>query len=508
MKAFRIIPDLSKYSKYTTEYVYNRYSALSSDDKEKDLEEAAALIKELLDGTKKNTQTFVNILKNTLPKIEHKWTGSAIWVRPYFQKGWDFKLEPIDDFEVFVGKDLKDAPSFVVFNMGQFIDDILDAGDRDFFTDATVENDYFLLVNVLSDPNVFDFEDRELVLYTARPKTDRSIYDYASEIPTNIFLTSNPDDVEGLAKDLGDRDIYKVKIKQKYLTKTLDRGRTKHYQVVNPVNKKAPVTWIERLTESHLVESQQENPYSQFKAFIHVKSDQVSNAEENKFRKKKGKLGVGYYFSGKDVKGFASFDIKPIQVKIELSKPLITTTTNTKIIKAKLSKKNYDGVVVVDPYTSNVRFGIVFSEQNIKYVRNRSNINESFESLPSKGWITNKGEVITLVDHIEAGKGVVPALNDGWLRFVLTKNADSTISIGLEIDPTASITTDAITSFKRFAKEIDEKYFVDSIIIEYGSRGINPNPKHANFFHENGSPIKGAVSWLVRRQRNADKQEI
>ncbi len=111
------------------------------------------------------------------------------------------------------------------------IDDVLEGGDEDFFTSNEIQSDYFNLIEKLKNPN--GIKEKILTLYTARPKKDRKIYLDATTLPLNIFLVNNADHAEGLSHDLGNneiRDIWKVRVSNKYLTQTLD-GKIKYYQV-------------------------------------------------------------------------------------------------------------------------------------------------------------------------------------------------------------------------------------------------------------------------------------
>jgi len=108
------------------------------------------------------------------------------------------------------------------------IDDILEGGDTDFFTNNQEQNDYFMLIQKLkSEPN------KIITVYTARPTKDREFYSSTKTLPKNIFLTTDFEDAYGRISDYGQpRDIWKVLINTKYLMKTLDEQKIKHYQVV------------------------------------------------------------------------------------------------------------------------------------------------------------------------------------------------------------------------------------------------------------------------------------
>ena len=115
------------------------------------------------------------------------------------------------------------------------IDDILEAGDTDFFTENdTQQTDYFNLISELRHPNKSNNKEQEkiLILYTARPAEQRNQYlSSPNSIPANIFLTSNYSNATGMARDFDKRDIWRVRIKQKYLIQTMDSPQEKWYQV-------------------------------------------------------------------------------------------------------------------------------------------------------------------------------------------------------------------------------------------------------------------------------------
>lgn len=135
------------------------------------------------------------------------------------------------------------SPQFTLFQneTGQIeIDDIIEGGDEDFFNTPQIQSDYFNLINELKKPGSTS-KGKDLTLYTARPKKDREYFLSQKTLPINVFLANDYDHVEGLAKDFGERDIWKVRINSKYLTKTLDSGRIKEYQITT----KAPLIYVE-----------------------------------------------------------------------------------------------------------------------------------------------------------------------------------------------------------------------------------------------------------------------
>lgn len=136
-------------------------------------------------------------------------------------------------------------PQFSIFqDENRFeIDDVLEGGEPDFFETPQVQSDYFNLINELRKPGSTS-RGRNLILYTARPVADRQQFISQKTLPVNVFLSNDYSDVEGISRDFGKRDIWKVRIDSRYLTQTLD-GKVKHYQITVP---NAPVMSLELIT--------------------------------------------------------------------------------------------------------------------------------------------------------------------------------------------------------------------------------------------------------------------
>jgi len=479
-----ITSDMSKYASYAREYILDMYhDRAARDDEEVNEAEAEELINELVDNTKTNLEKFTQKIKSSLNLIEDKWSGSKILITVSYLEGWDFSLYAADDFSVKVYKvHERGAPDFTVFTMGQQIDDILDAGDTDFFVDADVEHDYFLLVNLLRNPEVFSDPDRALWLYTARPKKDRHIYDRDNKVPSNIFLTSDAEEAFGYAQEYPDRDVYKMKIKQRYLTQTLDAPGKKNFQTISKTGW-VPVESSDRLTEAKLNEAKKtpvkkfmadikevnfhridvkfkpytnhtvelvefyayepgqgtgtlamevitqladkhgvtinlimdvssdeealERFYTNFDFVEHANSEMIrkpqnrrqlneekkqewifgayyitTQVEAEKIREeefgsevRKGPLGTGIYFTGEEFTAFESLEKIVIQIRVEMNNPLVIKTKSKEelieIVKQTDFKvETYDGVLWLDPLTSDLQRGIAFISSNVYYERN------------------------------------------------------------------------------------------------------------------------------------------
>lgn len=192
--------------------------------------------------TEQNMQKIVMLIQNSISNIS-TWNGSTVIVRagsPSYD--WSNKAnwgDPITDAFVQVGEQQAwgGAPEFTLFfnpETGDVeIDDILEAGDEDFFVNDTGQSDYFSLIREIKHPGASQ-STKFVTLYTARPTKDRSIYQNANQVPSGIFLTNSYHRVQGMASDLSDggmRDIWQIRIEEKYLTQTLDSPSVKDYQI-------------------------------------------------------------------------------------------------------------------------------------------------------------------------------------------------------------------------------------------------------------------------------------
>lgn len=162
------------------------------------------------------------------------WCGSRVIVIP----SWNPAAEHIGAFSVEVHGGTEDPASFTLFTRegaGATVDDVLEGGDADFFpptpAGATLQADYFDLIAEIRKPGSSAKPGRVITLYTARPVADRAQFVGAARIPVNVFLTSSFDDAEGIARDFGGRDVWRVKLNTRDLVITLDSPRVKQYQI-------------------------------------------------------------------------------------------------------------------------------------------------------------------------------------------------------------------------------------------------------------------------------------
>jgi len=197
-------------------------------------------IEEHLNSIKLHFQKLSNkikqFLENKISQIKD-WTSPLVTIKPSYS-------DQKDNHHNFL-IEINNSPENLYFSLFLTtnnesievadIDDILDAGDDEFFNDPNKEKDYFSLINVLLNKN----NNKTLTLYTARPKKDRSFYANTTYLPKNIFLTNKQDHAEGLAFDLSNsdetRDVWIVKISQNNLVQTLN-GPVNYYQTINEKN--------------------------------------------------------------------------------------------------------------------------------------------------------------------------------------------------------------------------------------------------------------------------------
>lgn len=204
--------------------------------------------KENVEKTTSNMKNVEINIREAIARIKN-WNGSRILIEaaPVHKDKEGFDQDSAH-ITVIGGQGDAGEAGFSYFQMDDKyeIDDVLDAGDTDFFQDDGVQSDYFGLVNSLRNPRMNEEKPKVLTLYTARPVADRNIYLDAKEIPSNIFLTDKYDFAEGFAREYGGkRDIWKVRILNKYLIKSMDSVEQKQYQTFG--DKFVPVVSIEMI---------------------------------------------------------------------------------------------------------------------------------------------------------------------------------------------------------------------------------------------------------------------
>lgn len=203
--------------------------------------DAENLAKEYIEKLDLNLSNIKVIFLDAISRIKN-WNNSSIRIKPNISN-IDWEHTP-SSFDVYVGgKNI----GFTIFTSVEKdnlkvenIDDVIEAGDTDFFSDQNQaqESDYFNLIKEIENPGSTSIEKYK-TLYTARPTKDRAFYRKMSDsnqIPAKLFLTSDKNSARGIAIDLAGedsvRDVWKVIISEQYLQKTLDSGYEKHYQII------------------------------------------------------------------------------------------------------------------------------------------------------------------------------------------------------------------------------------------------------------------------------------
>jgi hypothetical protein len=147
----RVRVSLGKYSGDIKDYVYDLVFEPSESRTGYTKGEAREDLTWLLRDTKKNMQAVAGRIQTAIERIDN-WQGSSVVVSPHYSVGGG--LEPVEsaNVRIFQGSLGRINPDFTYFDERN-IDDVLDAGDTDFFRGKPgLEGDYFLLVQELRSP--------------------------------------------------------------------------------------------------------------------------------------------------------------------------------------------------------------------------------------------------------------------------------------------------------------------------------------------------------------------
>lgn len=229
---FELLKDLQDWSrsKYPEDYL--------SDDQIKQYHE------QIIQATQQALNERLKEVQEAVQRIPD--FGSSVLVSPHWwPEDRENQFDPVESAQVTVkrpGEGTGEPAYFTFFApfegfpQNQRVDDVLEGEDPDFFKDSPgLQFDYFQLVQELRCPGSSARPGKTLTLYTARPKSDRPRYEGAKTVPSGIFLTSDFDRAEGIAQDLDGkegRDLYQIRINERYLIQTLDAGHVRDYQVV------------------------------------------------------------------------------------------------------------------------------------------------------------------------------------------------------------------------------------------------------------------------------------
>lgn len=186
------------------------------------------LLQSLLSQTYNNMNKLANILKASLSNVVN-FKGKFFPITILAETDDDYNTNSISIDEgsksalLYVGD-----PSYyiymTVFLNGEKIDIVGDEVE-DF---NELENEFGQTVNeikpfynlirmVLKNPNFLDKKEKTITVYTARPVKDFNTFENATDIPVDIFVSSNYNFVEGFAIDNKPRDIWKIRISDIYL---------------------------------------------------------------------------------------------------------------------------------------------------------------------------------------------------------------------------------------------------------------------------------------------------
>lgn len=209
--------------------------------------DAQQMAQQIIGQSRNRMQQIVQLIQESIARLQ-EWNGSEILVEPddppssigFNNPDW---CSPITTAQVYVGQQTGwgGKAGFTLFgdwdeqdNLVKVeVDDILEGGDTDFFQDIGIQSDYFALVSELKNPGRSQQQmDKVLTLYTARPVEHRDQFLNTTSIPPNLFLTSSYEDAEARRRDYNSKlDIWKVRIRARYVLNTMDSPGVRWYQV-------------------------------------------------------------------------------------------------------------------------------------------------------------------------------------------------------------------------------------------------------------------------------------
>lgn len=239
-KDTRLIDEVRKIGDKASDFVYST-------------QDAKADINRVIEQTKQNLKIIQDTITQAISRIDD-WNGSPVTISgirpPSDISSTENYGEPASTVSVAVGRQtgwggVADFTFFLNEEDSSYeVDDLLEAGDNDFFNDTKIEQDYFSLVNELKNPGRTK-SNKVLRLYTGRPKKDRSVYTNANSIPSNIFLTTSLDFAQSFGLDYNEsRDVWEVRVEEKYLVQTLNDPSQKQYQTKPTSTNTVPVRSI------------------------------------------------------------------------------------------------------------------------------------------------------------------------------------------------------------------------------------------------------------------------
>jgi hypothetical protein len=103
---------------------------------------------------------------------------------------------------------------------------------------ALIKPVYNALRMLIKNPDIENTPVKTMSVYTARPIKDFKLYESAQNIPTDIFVSTKYDFVEGFAMDNRPRDIWKIRLKNKYLINDESNNPGYIFQTYSPDGEK------------------------------------------------------------------------------------------------------------------------------------------------------------------------------------------------------------------------------------------------------------------------------
>lgn len=215
-------------------------------------------------------EKITNYINSIIPKMP-TWHGSKVIVEPninlkpqtYSSSKNDAYSEfssvfPNDFYEekpeheggsanVYVGNKyayfMVSTDDYKKYNLDDLMETIGTEEHEEFFSTDEESQDYYNLAKYIKNPRSLE-HSTIVTVWTARPQRDRSVFENAHEVPKGIFVTTKQSSAMGIAQDFGsgdkenvERDVYRIRIEDKYLLTTNDAMGETWYQVVGNTDK-------------------------------------------------------------------------------------------------------------------------------------------------------------------------------------------------------------------------------------------------------------------------------
>ena len=207
---------------------------------EKDKEDT---LKDLINQSSINMELIKNDIEKSISIIKKVWNNSFITIiaeTEYDNNGSNLSIdEGTSSAYIHIG----DKSYYLNFgvniennNLNIWDDGVEDTGEIiEEFGDGAKNpiQDFINLKNIIKNPDFLLSKGKNIKVYTARPVKDFELYNNASKVPVNIFVSTKYDFVEGFARDYSPRDIWEIKINNKYLMDSESNNAGQTYQTFN-----------------------------------------------------------------------------------------------------------------------------------------------------------------------------------------------------------------------------------------------------------------------------------